>query len=161
VKSFRRREEHREARKKEKEDKLEELYRDIQKRRDLGIMVDEDLEVGRLHDKYRRQQAAEDDEELYVPEKPCPVMAIYYHINKALVKPDNPLKTFFMHVGEYDSGYIYECRYNRPTAGGFHPVPPTPPFETDVGVKCFLLRSVQTTCWFFIISTPHESHCLD
>ena len=140
VKSVRRREENREARKKEKEGKLEELYRDLQKRRDIGMMVDEDLEVGRLIDKYRRAQALEDEEEIYVPEKPCPVLAIYYHINKAMARPETTAKTFFMHVGEYDSGYIYECRYNRPTAGGFHPVPPTPPFTEDVGVKSFILR---------------------
>jgi hypothetical protein len=140
IKDARRRDENREARKKEREEKLEELYRDIQKRRDSGITVDEDLEVGRLNDKYRRAQAADDEMELHTPEKPCPVLAIYYHINKELAKPDSG-KTFFMHVGEYDAGYIYECKYNRPTPGGFHTTPPTPPFDEDVGIKSYTVSA--------------------
>ena len=139
VKSKRRKDERREARKLELEKKLVELKADIAERRAKGTFVEEEIEVNRLVDKVRREQLADDEEELYIPEKPCRVFHVYYHINKN-ISGESLNRNFFVHVGGYDAGYIYECKCSRPEAGGFHPVPPTPNFTTDVSIRCFTCR---------------------
>jgi len=140
VKSALRHEESRQKRNLLKAKELDDVYKHIQVRREIGIVVDEDLEVGRVIERYRRQQAKEDELELHIPPTPCPILGVYYHINPKISGTTINSQTFFLHVGDFDAGYIYECKYNRPDPGGFHAVPPTPPFTHDVAINCFLVR---------------------
>ncbi|CAG7731039.1 unnamed protein product [Allacma fusca] len=137
VKSHRRREERRMARKLELEKKQAALKEDMADRRAKGLFVEEEVEINRLIDGYRREQMLDDEDELYMPEKPCPVYHVYYAINKSISR-ESTCRNFFVHVGGYDSGYVYECKCSRSEAGGFHSVPPTPPFDTDVAIRCFI-----------------------
>lgn len=141
VKSERRKIERREWRKVERERRVKDLQEDFKRRRSIGLPVDEDIELARLAEEFRKAQHADDEEPIYKPEKQSECLGIYYHINPN-IGDENMAKSFFMHMGDYDAGYIYECKCTRPEVGGFHGVPPTPPFkkdEDDVAVKCWLL----------------------
>lgn len=143
AKSERRKIERRDWRKVERERRIKELLEDIKRREALGIPVEEEIELARLNEEFRKAQQADDEEPIYRPEKPSDFLGIYYHINPDIGDKETMAKTFFVHMGDYDAGYIYECKCTRPEIGGFHGIPPTPPFEksddTDVAVKCWLL----------------------
>ncbi|CAL8109223.1 unnamed protein product [Orchesella dallaii] len=137
-KSERRKMERREWRKTEKERRIVVLKEDIKRRAAMGVLVEEDIELARLNEEFRKAQHADDEDPIYKPEKPSEFLGVYYHINPN-VGEENMARTFFVHMGDYDAGYIYECKCTRPEIGGFHAIPPTPPLEDDVAVKCHIL----------------------
>lgn len=142
-KSERRKMERRESRKTERERRVKDLKEDIKRREALGVQIEEEIELARLNEEFRKAQQADDEEPIYRPEKPSQFLGIYYHINPAIGDKETMAKTFFLHMGDYDAGYIYECKCTRPDIGGFHGIPPTPPFQkgddSDVAVRCSLL----------------------
>ncbi|CAK8686101.1 unnamed protein product [Clavelina lepadiformis] len=100
VKSRLRRDEQRERREKEKAQRRKEREKELKRRKDRGEEISEE-EAQTFLDEDPQADAENEEEPLYIPPDPCPVLEAVYTI------PGR----FFVSMADYDAGYLYECAF--------------------------------------------------